>query len=1646
MNEATIKEATRCVYDRYEWVTHDFEQVNHITGEVLHSVKGVEFPTSWSGNAETIVVTKYFRGDETSLKHLVDRIVVKYTTEGFKHGYFDSEKRALEFAEDLANLIVSQKFAFNSPVWFNVGVPGVPQTPSACFLLSVHDSLESILNWYREEGLIFKGGSGAGVNLSNIRSSYETLSGTNNTASGPVSFMRGADASAGTIKSGGRCIAPWSEVYTTERGPVRVDELAASGEDFTTISYNPMLGRTQAVRARAWKSGEKELFKLTTDKGVFTLSGDHPVLLMTGEYRHVSKLTPGNSIRPMCVSEDGRGYFRVGLHDGKKGKISIHRLVAQDILEADIPGKHVHHMDMNPANNAPENLEVVDGRVHVSCHNIKAVEDGTHPLLQFHGKGNHPKIAGDRNGMSHASGNRTEEFLRNRDAGMRREDVYRKGQKAAVRQRMLNKAYEVANSGGDIDTFDGYIRGRMRLKGWKTFPNARAVQLRKIEERFGSYEAFRDEARANNHRVVSVEPVGQSVVYDVEVDSDTPYDKSVNDGHNFFLVSETQDTEKSVSGIVVSNSRRAAKLVCLDVSHPDIEEFIGLKAREERKIKALSAAGFDMSLNGKDMASVQYQNANNSVQIDDAFMRTVVDDGEYALRAVTTGEPVKTVRARDLFRQIAQAAWECADPGVQFSDTINAWHTLPEAGRIETSNPCFTGDTLVATADGRNAVRIDQLAAEGKPVDVYSTEEDGTLVIRRMTNIRKTRDNASVYKVTLDDGSSFTATGDHEVICRDGSRKAVLDLVPGQSLMPFDSKAVAMGNSKRRAVRGGKGWQRQYWMISGRKLGDYSIDGMHVHHRNHDALDDSPDNLVLMNAREHNAAHMRGEANPVHGITDEWRANLSEACSGERNGNFKHGKWVGKCAQIEHECPVCGESFTSFARQVCCSIACRDELRRRNPQFREFVCESCGGRFDSTCTTAKYCSDECRSFGRYLSSKIEKVCEQCGSSFQTTTSRVKFCSKQCGAEHRWDSVGRVRDTAKLCGNCGEEFVPRRKESKYCNSSCAARARVEAQYAAPFSHNHKVVSVEPAGKAPVFDGEVAGTHNFAVITSVRDGDAKTGVLSGFVSGNCGEYLSISDSSCNLGSFNLVKFMDEEGSFEIDAFLSAVDVAVRAMDISVTFGDFPTEKISENTKKYRQLGLGVANLGAMLMRMGLPYDSDEGRMIAAEITSAMTAQAYITSAALAERVGPYFEYEDVHKEAHTRVLEKHRVAHSLLWDRCYALGMDCTNMDDVANMWERAADAAEDHGLRNAQVTLAAPTGTISFMMDCDTTGIEPDFALVKHKTLVGGSSMSIINESVPHALRRLGYENVDELAEYVMEHGTVVGAPGVRERDLAVFDCAIGERAISAEGHLKMMEALQPFLSGAISKTVNLPESVTVEEIEQVYLDAWHKGLKSVTVYRDNCKVGQPLESKKSKEEPKEQPAPATPKRRRLPKQRQALTTSFRVGGAEGYLTTGSHEDGQLGEMFLKLGKQGSTMAGLMDAFSVAVSIALQYGVPLETYVAKFTGTTFEPSGMTDDPDVRMATSIIDYVFRRVAIDHMDFDTRAAYGVLTAAERRSYVETGSYTPDEEKPASVEPRAISKPVESLPLCVTCGAQMRPAGTCYACEGCGATSGCS
>ncbi len=545
----------------------------------------------------------------------------------------------------------------------------------------------------------------------------------------------------------------------------------------------------------------------------------------------------------------------------------------------------------------------------------------------------------------------------------------------------------------------------------------------------------------------------------------------------------------------------------------------------------------------------------------------------------------------------------------------------------------------------------------------------------------------------------------------------------------------------------------------------------------------------------------------------------------------------------------------------------------------------------------------------------------------------------------------------------------------------------------------------------------------------------------------------------------------------------------MDISICFADFPTEPIGDTTRKYRQLGIGYANLGALLMASGLAYDSEAGRAFASSVTSLMTGTAYKRSAELAGVVGPYEGFAR-NAEAHARVMRKHASANDAV--RTFST-FDKDVHREATKAWDACLKIGGLNGWRNAQASVLAPTGTIGFMMDCDTTGIEPDFSLVKFKKLVGGGSMQIVNQTIPRALHRLGYsqETIEAIVEHIAQHGHVIDAPGLRTEHYDVFDCAMGERSIEAMGHVRMMGAAQPFLSGAISKTVNLPESATVEEIEDVYLQGWKMGLKALAVYRDNCKVGQPLSDAKAKGADSAVPAggavPAPvveyrPTRKRLPKSRASRTTSFTVGGAEGYMTAGSYDSGELGEVFLKLGKQGSTLAGVMDAFSIAVSIGLQYGVPLDTFITKFTNLRFEPSGLTDDPDVRMAQSMMDYIFRRLALDYLPFDERSALGIHTAAERTRMLDTGSYeelVEDEledsfesltqsapvakvEAPAAPEVKGHAVPSDvhssaelmekflgtaaDAPMCFTCGTKMRPAGSCYVCEGCGSTSGCS
>jgi ribonucleoside-diphosphate reductase alpha chain len=914
-------------YDEVQWELRT-AVITGADGTPVFEQKDVEFPAFWSQNATNVVASKYFRGPlkptdgmvrESSVRQLIDRVVNTLTSWGWKDGYFASEEQRETFRDELKYALLHQRLCFNSPVWFNVGIEEHPQC-SACFILSIEDSIDSILDWYKTEGRIFKGGSGSGINLSKLRSSKEHVS-AGGLASGPVSFMRGADSVAGTIKSGGK-------------------------------------------------------------------------------------------------------------------------------------------------------------------------------------------------------------------------------------------------------------------------------------------------------------------------------------------------------------TRRAAKMVILNIDHPDIEEFIWCKAKEERKAYALGEAGYDVSLDGDAWISVQYQNANNSVRVTDDFMRAVISGGKWQTRYVTTGQVAQEYDARDLMRQIAQAAWECADPGIQYHTTINDWHTCPNSGPITASNPCS-----------------------------------------------------------------------------------------------------------------------------------------------------------------------------------------------------------------------------------------------------------------------------------------------------------------------------------------------------------------------------------------------------------------------------EYMHLDDSACNLASINLLKFLDDDGNFDIHAYKHTIGLSILAQEIIVSNSSYPTEKIARNAMDFRQLGLGFSNLGALLMSLGIPYDSEAGRSWAAALSSIMTGHAYATSAAIAARMGPFAGFE-ANREPMLRVIEKHRTAAQAIAPSALPLrseqpslgagpatspqlhpeqALDPGLLQAAKDVWDAALELGRQYGYRNAQTTVIAPTGTISFMMDCDTTGIEPDIALVKYKTLVGGGVMKIVNNTVPRALRRLGYgeDEIREIVSYIDANGTIEGAPHLREEHLPVFDCAFraqnGVRTIHWLGHIKMMGAVQPFISGAISKTVNLPEDATVDDVEQAYIEGWKHGLKALAIYRDGSKRAQVLTTKKRQKDSggpdgdKLDPSGTLPGkdlrpvRRRLPATRASVTHKFSIEGHEGYITAGLYEDGSPGEIWLTMAKEGSTLSGMMDAFATSISLALQYGVPLRDLVNKFSHMRFEPSGRTENPEIPVANSIVDYIFRWLASQFMSEEEKEEFGVLSPAVKaklmaQEYGAKGNGNGG----LRLHPGANTTQTDAPP-CANCGWIMTRAGACYRCDNCGTTTGC-
>ncbi len=1252
-------------FDEVEWETRDAVIPNFKEGGNAFEQRGVEFPVGWSQNATNIVAQKYFRGPlgaperESSVRQLVSRVVDTIRGWGEKNHYFATEKDAGVFADELTHLLVNQKAAFNSPVWFNVGVPDTPQQCSACqpygALVSTPDGLIPIGKLVEENRIGAKVHDASGVTsivATKANGVKEVL--RVHTKSGHQLDVTGDHLVWRTDGSGTGRFVPAGELLPGDKLHWHRRDSFGGGEiDLVEVAEAALVGWLQSDGV------------VGQDVGIDRLPSIEAITVNDDEHAWVSEAldrvfpTADRHERTQATQVKGLECRRIRLYGDAL------------VPFVDRWGLRSRGADME----VPERLFAAP---------LPVVAAYLRSIFQTEGY-----VTVDGKSGLVAFGMISEKLIRGVQQLLSRFGVFsRVTFKEDPRFARKGCWHLTIDNVGDQVLFEAEIG----------FVDARkSDKLEMAIDRQGL--VTRDTKRLE---ITSIEPLGPMEVYDIQTESGEYLSGSLR-VHNCFILA-VEDHMSSIlnwyveegtifkggsgSGINLSRirsskealagggtasgpvsfmrgadasagtiksggkTRRAAKMVILNVDHPDVRDFIWCKAVEERKARVLRDGGFDMDLDGKDSYSIQYQNANNSVRVTDEFMRAFEQDQDWKLKAVLTGDTVDTIRARALMREIAEAAWQCADPGMQYDTTINEWHTCPATGRINGSNPCS-----------------------------------------------------------------------------------------------------------------------------------------------------------------------------------------------------------------------------------------------------------------------------------------------------------------------------------------------------------------------------------------------------------------------------EYMHLDNSACNLASLNLMKFVDDEGNFEVADFKHAVEVVFTAQEILVGESSYPTEKISENAKAYRQLGLGYANLGALLMARGLAYDSDAGRAWAGAITALMTGHGYRTSARVAEAMGP-FEGYDPNADAMLRVMRKHREAADEIDGELVPEGL----LSAAKHSWDEAVSLGERHGYRNAQATVLAPTGTIGLMMDCDTTGIEPELALVKTKKLVGGGTMQFVNRTVPRALERLGYDaaQTEDIVAYIAEHNSVTEAPHVRPEHRSVFDTAMGDAPIHYMGHVRMMAAAQPFISGAISKTVNMPEHVSVEEVEQLFVESWKLGLKAVAIYRDNCKVAQPMSADRKKTavvpegEPQTLPWSA---KKRLPRSRPAITTSFRVGDAEGYITAGSYPDDGLGEIFLKASKQGSTLSGIMDAFSIAVSVGLQYGVPLEDYASKFINMKFEPSGMTDDADIRFASSIVDFVFRRLALDHLPPEKREALGIRSIEERK--VEAAEKTADaqntagettavEEAPIQTSEGAVIRPIELLssptakeldaPLCYQCGSKMQPAGSCYVCGTCGSTSGCS
>jgi len=1132
----------------------------------------------------------------------------------------------------------------------------------------------------------------------------------------------------------------------------------------------------------------------------------------------------------------------------------------------------------------------------------------------------------------------------------------------------------------------------------------------------------------------------------------------------------------SFAGAIKSGgkTRRAAKMVILNVDHPDVEEFILCKEREEKKAWDLIDSGWDGSFNGEVYANIAFQNANHSVRVTDEFMRAAEAGGTHTTKAVTSGEPMGTYDAKALLLKMAESAWVCGDPGMQYDTLINKWNPCKSTHRINASNPCVTGDTLVATADGWR--RIDALV--GRTARVIGADGLPHLVTRVFPTGTK-----PVLKLRTRAGYEVRITGDHKVFTLGRGDVPVNELKLGERLM---LQGPGFG---RRAL------SESLALAVGVAVGDGCLTRSHT-------AGHTQEIIILTMAPEE-----AGILQKIAGAVNEAKRTLRVANASGRADDVHVSAVPRSTSRLSFSSkPVVG-LFTE--------LAVLDEGsagKRFTPAAFELDKPSLAGvlrgLFTADGTVGNYGE---KSQYVALDSTSRELLRQTQLHLLSFGIKAKIYEGRRGGETEAvlpDGRGGhapypVREVASLRITRSSRVLFEREIGFDASSPKAAALRaLNADFGSYRDElSDEVVSIQPLGEEQVFDLTEDATQHF--------------VANGFIVHNCSEYMFIDDSACNLASLNLMKFAREDGGFEIEKFQHAVDVVFAAQEMLVDEASYPTPAIEKNSHAFRPIGLGYANLGALLMFNGIPYDSDQGRHYAAAVTSLMHGQAYLMSSKIAAEMEPFASYAP-NRDAFLEVISMHR-------DAAYTVeksGVPKDLYEAQRAVWDLTLESGRQHGFKNAQATVLAPTGTIGFMMDCDTTGVEPDLALVKYKKLVGGGTIKIVNQTVPNALTRLGYADdvMHAIVQYIDEKGTIEGAPGLKSEHLPVFDCAFkalgGTRSIAPMGHVRMMSAVQPFLSGAISKTVNMPNDATVEEIADVYMQGWKLGLKAIAIYRDGCKRTQPLNTAASRNDDAVKggrdsrgnptagfPSPSapsatagaaalSPRRHKLPDERRAITHKFSVAGHEGYITVGLYEDGTPGEIFLTMAKEGSTISGLMDSFATAISLTLQYGVPLEALVEKFSHMRFEPAGYTKNPEIPIAKSLVDYIFRWLASKFLTPDLRERAGVVSredpglAATPKEFKNLGTLTPVAEAAAGPiaaafqaitgasarteptaaeggpETRAIGFAVPApsyasrlafenstdAPSCHECGSLMVRGGACYKCLNCGATSGCS